>query len=215
MNFEALRENFKQLNEQMEAARKEMQSKSTGFIEAACENFFECCPDVDSVFWTQYTPYFNDGESCTFSVGDIYFTLSDDAGMDDYEGSYLYSEDDLRIAENNLKIAQEYQSNPTAWVDSYKADYRKRYGKDYPTYAYSNSPKPSYSVDEATENVQNIQSFLEKYGANTISTINIQFDSLCGSIKMVDDEIMQAVYGDHVRVRITRSGTEIEHYSHE
>ena len=215
MNFAALQENFRQLNEQMEAARKEMQAKSTGFIEAACANFFTECPDVDSVFWTQYTPYFNDGESCTFSVGDIYFTLADDTGADDYEGSYLYSEDDLRIAENNLKDAQEYQSNTTAWVVRYKEAYRNRYGREYPTYAYSNSPKPSYSVDEATENVQNIQSFLEKYGANTISTINTQFSSLCGSINMVDDEIMQAVYGDHVRVRITRSGTKIEHYNHE
>lgn len=32
---------------------------------------FDADPEVKYVFWTQYTPYFNDGEPCVFSVGDV------------------------------------------------------------------------------------------------------------------------------------------------
>lgn len=28
---------------------------------------------VKSVVWSQYTPYFNDGDACTFSINEIYF----------------------------------------------------------------------------------------------------------------------------------------------
>lgn len=44
---------------------------------------------VDSIRWKQYTPYFNDGEPCEFSIGEIEIRLSDaeeDAG--DYEDGY-------------------------------------------------------------------------------------------------------------------------------
>jgi len=29
---------------------------------------FEKYPDIESISWTQFSPYFNDGEECTFSV---------------------------------------------------------------------------------------------------------------------------------------------------
>lgn len=32
---------------------------------------FEKYPDLESFSWTQYTPYFNDGDSCTFGTHDI------------------------------------------------------------------------------------------------------------------------------------------------
>lgn len=32
---------------------------------------------IDKVFWTQYTPYFNDGETCEFSVNDLEFSVED------------------------------------------------------------------------------------------------------------------------------------------
>lgn len=32
--------------------------------------FFSEAPDVESVRWAQYTPYFNDGDACVFSVNE-------------------------------------------------------------------------------------------------------------------------------------------------
>lgn len=34
--------------------------------------FWEENPKVHAIVWTQYTPYFNDGETCYFRVGEMY-----------------------------------------------------------------------------------------------------------------------------------------------
>lgn len=51
---------------------------------------------VESVRWEQYTPYFNDGEPCEFSPGDIRIKLkgvSEDDVVTDYGDGYLSSYD--------------------------------------------------------------------------------------------------------------------------
>jgi hypothetical protein len=39
--------------------------------------FFETHPDVKVLGWLQYTPYFNDGEACMFSVHDLHASKVD------------------------------------------------------------------------------------------------------------------------------------------
>jgi hypothetical protein len=43
---------------------------------------------VESVRWTQYTPYFNDGEPCVFGANDCYVKLAgaDEEAGDDGDG---------------------------------------------------------------------------------------------------------------------------------
>lgn len=50
--------------------------------------------NVDSVRWTQYTPYFNDGEPCIFSTGELTVKLVDgDETAGDYQDGYLDTSD--------------------------------------------------------------------------------------------------------------------------
>jgi len=211
MNFEALKKNFAALNEQIDAVRKEMSAKSTHFVEAACNQLFEVCPEIDSVFWMQYTPYFNDGDVCEFSVHEPQFTLVDDEEPDFYEGSYLYVESDLDIAQKHLEEALSYAADPGSWVEAFKTDYLNRYGRDY----YTQNPRPVYSIQSAQEDVDRIRAFLDKYTAQDVERINAAYSSLANEIRMVDEDIMRAIYGDHVKVTITRDGTEIESYEHD
>lgn len=48
--------------------------KETGLdeIRKAFNEFFAKYPSVHGVVWTQYTPYFADGDACTFGVYDMY-----------------------------------------------------------------------------------------------------------------------------------------------
>lgn len=58
---------------------------------AALDALFEL-PEVLAIRWHQYTPYFNDGEPCTFSVYDPLIRLesvAEDEG--DYEDGYLWA----------------------------------------------------------------------------------------------------------------------------
>ncbi len=51
-------------------------------------------PGVESVKWNQYTPYFNDGDACTFGVGEMYVKLVGiDEEVGDYDDGYLSSFD--------------------------------------------------------------------------------------------------------------------------
>lgn len=45
-------------------------------VKALFENVFTKFPEVESIRWAQYTPYFNDGDACEFGLGQFYFGIS-------------------------------------------------------------------------------------------------------------------------------------------
>jgi len=216
MDFTALKENFEKMKEQIDSARTEMREKSPMFIEEACKQFFEECPEVEAVVWNQFTPYFNDGESCEFQVHDKFFILTEDEDYDMFEGSVVYSEDDLVCAYQALSQAQEYTNDSVAWVENYKKGYKEKYGYECYTFRGRNEPKPYPSNPaEAQEKIDEINQFFQKYGQEFANRIEEAFYSLNVHLNMIDIDTMQALYGDHVRITITRTGTDVEDYHHD
>lgn len=51
----------------------------------AVREVFEKVPEVQSIRWQQYTPYFNDGDACEFSVNDPSYKFD---GVDEEAGDY-------------------------------------------------------------------------------------------------------------------------------
>jgi hypothetical protein len=53
-------------------------------------------PTIDSFGWTQYTPYFNDGDPCVFHVGEPWFRTKGDPAVkaDSNDEDEDYDEDD-------------------------------------------------------------------------------------------------------------------------
>lgn len=47
-------------------------------------------PGIDSIRWEQYTPYFNDGDTCVFGVGELRYKLTtpSDKEHDEYGDGY-------------------------------------------------------------------------------------------------------------------------------
>ena len=41
-----------------------------------CKSVFDKYPKVESFGWNQYTPYFNDGDTCTFSANTDYLSIN-------------------------------------------------------------------------------------------------------------------------------------------
>jgi hypothetical protein len=62
--FEILREK----QEEIRKMKKEMVEASNKIFTELTKSIFEEYPKVESFGWSQYTPYFNDGDTCTFSV---------------------------------------------------------------------------------------------------------------------------------------------------
>jgi hypothetical protein len=55
-----------------DAKRKELTSELQKAFPELFKEFFEKHPWVESFKWRQYTPYFNDGDECTFGVRQDY-----------------------------------------------------------------------------------------------------------------------------------------------
>lgn len=54
--------------------QNEFRQKCQASFEKLLADAFNQCPDLGSIGWDQYTPYFNDGAACVFSVGRPIFT---------------------------------------------------------------------------------------------------------------------------------------------
>lgn len=61
-------EQFKQLKAQMEEAKAKMVAEAKVVFNDIVKEIFIEFPNLEKFSWNQYTPYFNDGDECTFSV---------------------------------------------------------------------------------------------------------------------------------------------------
>jgi hypothetical protein len=78
-------------NEKKRELQKLISEKGKDLHQKEFDVFFEEYPEVEKIVWTQYTPYFNDGDPCVFRVGELAFTLENDKNESEYigEGSIL------------------------------------------------------------------------------------------------------------------------------
>jgi hypothetical protein len=112
-NFKALEAEFNKLHAQFKAEAESILKETFKYV-------FDKNPNVTAIVWSQYTPYFNDGDSCLFSVNDIHFTnvkdldnisnggwpeLDMDTDDEDYEDTFMI---------DNVK----YYHNPSNHRDS-------------------------------------------------------------------------------------------------
>lgn len=74
---------------EFEKLRNEMNTKAKALLQGAFEDVFKRFDQVKAIVWTQYTPYFNDGDACTFSVGEPYFLTAEE-----FEGHHEDAEDE-------------------------------------------------------------------------------------------------------------------------
>ena len=209
MNLEQLKQNFKTLNDRIADAMAQMKSDSQSLIEQAAQELFRAAPEINHIYWIQYTPYFNDGEPCSFSRHDIYYVLTGDTEVDG-EGSYLYTKQDYDTALANLEEVRKYVADPTGWFEEVKI--KKNLGVAAKPDWYRPWP---YTVEAAQEKVAEIELQQQLYTMEDADRINNAFQAFYECMALIPDDIMLAVYDDHVRVKISRNGTEVEEYRHD
>lgn len=149
-------------------------------------------PGVTAVSWTQYTPYFNDGDPCEFSVNwpGIQFGLDpDDDEDEEYDGSPGYDGYDLQrlvtVDDKRENVPTYYQSRPQDWYDYVDRQTARR---DH-LLALGVTAK---SLKELGEELQGFQAWLENH-----------------------EDFLEDAFGDHVRVTFRRNGAvDVDEYSH-
>lgn len=99
-------ESIKELVSKYTIARNEFLENGQTLIKEVFTSFFNETPDIKLIAWTQYTPYFNDGEECIFEINDPFYSLKDvDVSTlgDPYE-----LEDDEYTTPSNKKAEKEF-----------------------------------------------------------------------------------------------------------
>lgn len=72
-----------QIKEELDALRKEYQKAAQREFKAGLAELFEQCAEIQSISWTQYTPWFNDGDECVFRVNNEEPTVNGYSEYDD------------------------------------------------------------------------------------------------------------------------------------
>jgi hypothetical protein len=80
-----------ELKEKKESLLAEIQKEAQSFFNQEIKPLFAAHPALESFRWTQYTPYFNDGDECTFSAHTDDLTFNFDGKEYDYVSTYSLS----------------------------------------------------------------------------------------------------------------------------
>jgi hypothetical protein len=93
---------FDEMNAEMQALRENYQKRGQEIFKLAFKEFFDANPEVHVVGWRQYTPYFNDGDTCEFNCYAEYAFVSN---AKDYEniqwGEYSGDEEGVWVADSD------------------------------------------------------------------------------------------------------------------
>lgn len=195
--LEFLDEQIKELQAQRKALAK---VEGIPTIRELFAPFFEYLI-VQSAEWTQYTPFFNDGDPCTFSVRNY---LSFNGPEDDEDaaeegrivfGSYQLPDTDEFVRsvyqERNMGTNSSYYNSP-----EYKAKQRREHEE--------------YQDRRAIEFAAFKESGLIGDGAKEFKDAIKTVEKWLGS----HEDFLLDAFGDHVKVVVTRDGVEVEEYEH-
>lgn len=71
MNFETYKEKQADAYTKIKALEEEINNTAKANFNKMVQELFIKYPELNSFSWTQYTPYFNDGEPCEFGVHEV------------------------------------------------------------------------------------------------------------------------------------------------
>lgn len=221
-----LKKEHKTLQEQINALNKQMQENSKELMKEAFRDFFEKYQVVvDNVFWTQYTPHFNDGEACEFGVNDVFILLKADEEACEYEGSNVSDEEDIANLKKTIAEIEAWEKDPMAAARKHQSEYIKKYNRDPfapDRYSYGNNRNKSSEelMREWKPHYSTKANYLEQldYAEKLVSQypdLKKDFKDIKSMVSNIDENLMRAMFGDHAKVIVSHNGIEVEEYVHD
>lgn len=176
---------FTELKEMKSAYDRKLKEEGEAAVKDAFKDVFDKFPEIRSIMWTQYTPYFNDGDQCYFSVREFDVNVGTD---EDIQKQIEKTKVAVKAAADagDYRKAQSLSSRADELTDKLNDKSEYQYGESLYTLKRSNNPREV----EAAEAIRLLQ-------------------------KELPDDVMEAVFGDHCRIKATREGFDVEEYSHD
>lgn len=193
INLDDLHTEMNSLNAKIKALQEEASKTSQEVFKQSLAKFFTAVPEITAITWTQYTPYFNDGEACEFGVGEPNFYSKYD--------TETKSDDDEDEDEEFEFDPHDYMNNPFAAP----SDYVYKSAADT-----SNKYRESYQAD-----IDKYNALTAEVGEERIVQVNRAIEDVKKLFTEIDDDYFRMMFDDHVFVVATKSGFEVHEYSHD
>lgn len=139
---------IKNLKERMAEVRAEMKRVGHDALQEAFDDFFAKVPEAEAITWTQYTPYFNDGDTCEFGVHEMCLKLS-------------------AKARNDLLGIEEDEVDHEEWLDNkWESD-----ESDLDDLENARGPEIAALFNELVSDIQDEDLFLATFGDHVAVTV--------------------------------------------
>jgi hypothetical protein len=199
MDASAAQQQYKELRAKIAAAKKEMETTAINLFKEMSSAFFEANPEIMGFGWTQYTPYWCDGDVCTFSANTDYPTVAVMVGGD------LYAYDDNA---GNFE------------VNGVEARTHEDYQRMFQKLGVKNSM--SITEDGKTISYDPKTGNITRDGAKIMThddyrqLFDVPKQRVAKFLQVFEEEDLQLIFGDHMKVTVTRDGeVETEQYDHD
>lgn len=162
-----LKNEILELAAHMNELRAKAKDTANKLMKVGFDMLFEAYPQLQSISWTQYSPYFNDGDECVFS-----------AHTDDFSVNWI----------------------ETASEDSEEDEDED---EDYDDYGHESNytwkhPEGKVLLPESERTLQ-----------------GEACDKIAELLENFDEDNLKDMFGNHVKVVITRKGVTTDEYSHD
>lgn len=78
---------LEELRSKHKALQKEIDQECKKEFGLRAKHLFDTCPGLESFSWTQFTPYFNDGDTCYFGVRNEEPTINGSSPYDEWDNA--------------------------------------------------------------------------------------------------------------------------------
>lgn len=208
--IEPLLAEVRDLTKKMKEAKANLVEKIKPQFHDIFKPFLEKYPEVKELRFTAYTPYFNDGEPCEYSVGELhgFYNTEDEC---EYDGSLpVCGPSPSELAE--FKRTGEVTGKLRVYVEHYTKPSNKY---NHTTRSYEKLPAKYETLADAARAVYREQLMLDLEELEAKGKLIDDFTEISSVLSSIPDDVIYEMFGDHVKIVITREGVEVEEYSHD
>lgn len=184
MTSDTIRQRMQELAAQRRTLKQEQLEASKEGFKVMSEELFGWYPTLKSFSWTQYTTYFNDGDTCTFGA------RKDDLGGHGVNITFKAEGEDAADDDEDFDEPNWYSETSYQVVGTEKVPDRWSPGGTREQNKYERRPNPQYDPVKAGI-ADKVLEFLQAFS----------------------DEDLEEMFGDHKRITVTRRGVSVDDFT--
>ena len=175
-------------------------------------NILQACPSIVAISWCQYTPYFNDGDECTFRVSGPSIALSHDRPIVEYVTESIDCPLDGEVT--SAQLSELIKTNSDDLFEVVECGVGLSGFTDSVYTGLTTSDQVKAALLKLVSGRMRYNS-LDTYCAADQISIAAACIAINTLFKCIDDNVIQVMFGEHSRVLVTANDTVIEEYEHE